>query len=63
VQSIHAEGIINSITTGEDRALPTVRIETSPVGTWRVNDKRSPGEHDSTGGGCSVRYEDRPANS
>ncbi len=47
----------------EDRALPTVRIETSPIGTWRVNDERSEGEHDFAGGSCSIRYEDRPANS
>jgi hypothetical protein len=42
----------------EDRPLPTVRIETTPIGTWRLKDRRSDLERDSAGGGCSVRYED-----
>jgi len=44
----------------EDRPIPTVRIETSPVGTWRLSDTRSNAEHDIAVDGCSVRYEDRP---
>ena len=46
----------------EDRPLATVRTETSPAGTWRLNDTRSDAERDTAAGGCSVRYEDRPAN-
>lgn len=46
----------------EDRSLPTVRYETTPIGTWRLNDVRSAGESDAAGGGCSVRYEDRHPN-
>ena len=43
----------------EERPLPTVRVETNPIGTWRVNGTRSDAEHDTVAGGCSVRYEDR----
>jgi len=42
----------------DDRRIPTVRIETSPVGTWRFTTTRNDAEHDSVGAGCSVRYED-----
>ena len=43
----------------EPPELPVVRVETSPIGTWRLLEWRS--EHDvgGSGGGCSVAYEPR----
>jgi hypothetical protein len=43
----------------EQQNLPIVRIETSPIGTWRLLEWRS--EHDVGGsaGPCSVAYEAR----
>ena len=39
--------------------LPTVRIETSPLGNWRLLAWKSEDERDGVGGACSVRYEER----
>jgi hypothetical protein len=47
----------------EDRPLPTIRTETSPTGTRRLSDTRSDAERDTSGGTCSIRYEDRAASS
>jgi hypothetical protein len=43
----------------ESQNLPVVRVETSPIGTWRLLEWRS--EHDvgGSGGPCSVAYEPR----
>jgi hypothetical protein len=43
----------------EAQQLPVVRVETSPIGTWRLLEWRS--EHDAggVGGRCSVTYEAR----
>jgi hypothetical protein len=43
----------------EERTLPVVRAETSPLGSWRLLDWKAEGERDGAGGSCSVRYEDR----
>lgn len=43
----------------EKPELPTVRVETSPLGTWRLLAWRSENERDGAGGACSVRYEER----
>jgi hypothetical protein len=43
----------------EQRAIPVVRVETSPIGEWRLLEHRSEEETDGTGLPCSVRYEDR----
>ncbi len=43
----------------EPRTVPTVRVETSPIGTWRLLDWRSEQERDGAGGPCSVSYEER----
>ncbi len=43
----------------ERRATPTVRVETSPIGTWRLLEWRSEEERDGTGGPCFVSYEER----
>jgi hypothetical protein len=43
----------------EQRAVPTVRVEASPVGEWRLLEHRSEEEIDGAGGPCSVRYEAR----
>jgi len=47
----------------ERRSIPTVRIETSPIGTWRFRAMRSSAEQDTTFGAFSVRYEDHPESS
>jgi hypothetical protein len=46
----------------EQQNLPVVRVEASPIGTWRLLEWRS--EHDvgGTGGPCSVSYEPRRPN-
>jgi hypothetical protein len=43
----------------EPQNLPVVRVETSPIGSWRLLEWRS--EHDvgASAGGCSILYEDR----
>jgi hypothetical protein len=43
----------------EPRTIPTVRVETSPVGSWRLLEWRSKEERDGAGGPCSVSYEER----
>jgi hypothetical protein len=43
----------------EPRPLPVVRVETSPLGSWRLLEWRSEAEGDGAGGPCSVRYEER----
>ncbi len=43
----------------EKRELPIVRVETTPLGTWRLLDWRSQDERDGAGGPCSVQYEER----
>ena len=43
----------------EQRTLPTVRVETSPIGMWRLLEWRSQDERDGAGGPCSVSYEER----
>jgi hypothetical protein len=45
----------------EPQSLPVVRVETSPIGTWRLLEWRS--EHDVGGafGPCSISYEARQA--
>jgi len=40
----------------EPQPLPIVRIETSPIGTWRLLEWRSEHEIDGSGGPCSVEY-------
>lgn len=42
----------------EEAPLPVVRVETSPLGTWRLLEHRSEQEHDGAAGPCSVRYEE-----
>ena len=49
----------------EQRTRPIVRVETSPLGSWRLLEWRSEEEQDGAAGPCSVRYaerrpEDRP---
>jgi hypothetical protein len=43
----------------EPQNLPVVRVETSPIGSWRLLEWRS--EHDvgASAGGCSIAFEDR----
>lgn len=43
----------------ERDTVPTVRIETSPLGTWRLLEWRSEDERSGAGGPCSVAYEER----
>jgi hypothetical protein len=43
----------------EPRTLPVVRVESSPLGRWRLLEWRSEEERDSAGGPCSVSYEGR----
>ena len=43
----------------EKRTIPTVRVETSPLGSWRLLEWRSEEERDGEGVGCSIRYEGR----
>jgi hypothetical protein len=45
----------------EARPLPVVRVETSPLGSWRLLEHRSESERDGAAGPCSVRYEERAA--
>ena len=45
----------------EDRHLPTIRVETTPIGTWRLRDSRNEAEVESAAGECSVCYEDPPS--
>jgi hypothetical protein len=43
----------------EPRPVPTVRIETTPVGSWRLLERRNEDERDGAGGPCSIRFEER----
>jgi hypothetical protein len=43
----------------EPRTIPVVRIETTPIGTWRLLEWKSELETDGAGGPCSVSYEER----
>jgi hypothetical protein len=43
----------------EPRTEPIVRVETSPLGSWRLLEWRAPNERDGAGGLCSVAYEQR----
>ena len=45
----------------EPQPIPCVRIETTPIGTWRLLEWRSEAEKDGAVGGCRVRYEPRRA--
>ena len=43
----------------EAQELPVVRIETSPIGTWRLLEWRSESDVGASAGPCSVTYEAR----
>lgn len=43
----------------EPRVLPVVRVETSPLGHWRLLEWKADDERDGSGGPCSVSFEDR----
>ena len=43
----------------EPQTVPIVRIETSPIGTWRLLEWQSEDEIDGSGGPCAVEYEQR----
>jgi hypothetical protein len=43
----------------EPPTLPVVRVETSPIGTWRLLEWRSEADVGGVGGGCSVAFEAR----
>ena len=43
----------------EPQVLPVVRVETSPIGSWRLLDWKSEQDLDASGGSCSIRYENR----
>lgn len=43
----------------EPRDLPVVRVETSPIGTWRLLEWRSENDVGGHAGPCSVTYESR----
>jgi hypothetical protein len=43
----------------EPQVLPVVKVETSPIGSWRLLEWKSEAERDGAGGPCSVTYEQR----
>lgn len=43
----------------ENQNLPVVRVETSPIGTWRLLEWRSEDEVGGSGGPCSISFEAR----
>jgi len=43
----------------EPKTLPIVRVETSPIGSWRLLEWRSEQEVDATGQSCSIAFEPR----
>jgi hypothetical protein len=43
----------------EPQDLPVVRVETSPIGSWRLLEWRSEEDVGASAGGCSIVYEDR----
>lgn len=45
----------------EPQTLPVVRVETTPIGTWRLLEWRSESDVGGSGGSCSVSYEPRLA--
>ena len=45
----------------EERREPVLRIETTPIGTWRLFEWRAEGEGDDDAGSVSVRFEPRAA--
>ena len=45
----------------EQRSEPVIRVETTPIGTWRLLEWRADGEQDATAGPIEVRFEPRVA--
>jgi len=43
----------------EQRTSPVVRVETTPIGTWRLLEWKSEGEAGAEAGPCAVVYEER----
>jgi hypothetical protein len=43
----------------ERQILPVVRVETTPIGTWRLLAWKSEHDVDASGGPCSIHYEQR----
>jgi hypothetical protein len=43
----------------EPQNVPVVRVETSPIGSWRLLEWRSEKDLGASAGGCSIVYEDR----
>lgn len=43
----------------ENQNLPVVRVETSPIGTWRLLEWRSENEVGGSGGPCSIAFDAR----
>jgi hypothetical protein len=43
----------------EQQAVPTVRIETNPIGSWRLLEWRAEDERNGQGGSCLVSFEER----
>jgi hypothetical protein len=43
----------------EPRTTPVIRVETTPIGTWRLLEWKSELDADGAGGPCSVSYEER----
>ena len=43
----------------EPRPLPVIRVETSPLGTWRLLEWKGEEERDAAAGPCSVGFEER----
>jgi hypothetical protein len=54
----HAETSIPLLLV-ERRTIPCVRVETSPIGSWRLLDFRSELEEPGEGGGCSISFDER----
>src|SRR5581483_1393791 len=44
---------------GGPQSLPVVRVETSPIGTWRLLEWKSEDDRGGSAGPCSVAYEAR----
>lgn len=43
----------------EPQSLPVVRVETSPIGRWRLLEWRSESDRDTFGGPCSITFDPR----
>jgi hypothetical protein len=54
----HAESSVPLLIL-EPRTLPCIRVETSPLGSWRLLEWRCEADRDAGGGGCSVSFEER----